>query len=173
MYYPQSEIIPNQHTTTGMVYKDTKQPYTGYYYATSDGKYYEGANFTPTAKELIMSTDRALSNVVTAPIEHTPVPTAEDYSKGYITRYFTIRVNSGFETIREVSKDTYTTTLSNPLYSQAIINWKISGKMMDDDSNPAYTIPGVISLNKKAIMEQEHLIPGINNFLINPIQYHK
>jgi len=173
MYYPQSEITPNQYSETGLIYKDTGLSYKGYYYATSDGRFFEGPNFTPKAKELINTSTRSNRNTAATPTYHYPVPTEENYSEGYILRYFTIRVNSGFETITEVSKDVYTTTIPNPLYSQAVIKWRITGKVLDDTTNPLYTVPGVISENRQAIKEQEHLIPGIKNYLTNLIQYHK
>jgi hypothetical protein len=43
MYYPKSQIVSNLYTNgEEFVYTDNKEPYSGYYYKTSDGKYYTG-----------------------------------------------------------------------------------------------------------------------------------
>ena len=43
MYYPLSQITPNLYTNgSEFAYVNTNQPYTGYYWKTSSGKYYTG-----------------------------------------------------------------------------------------------------------------------------------
>lgn len=43
MYYPKSQIKPNQYTNTGeFLIASSNTEYIGYYYSTSDGKFYSG-----------------------------------------------------------------------------------------------------------------------------------
>ena len=45
MYYPKSQITPNLYTNGNeFVYANTKEPYSGYYFKTSTGKYFTGRN---------------------------------------------------------------------------------------------------------------------------------
>lgn len=45
MYYPKSQIKPNQYTNTGeFLIASSNSEYIGYYYSTSDGKFYSGGN---------------------------------------------------------------------------------------------------------------------------------
>jgi len=52
------------------------------------------------------------------------VPTTDDYTRGYVTRYFVQKVNDG--TIYEVSGDSYNTII-NGLYSKINLIWRIIG----------------------------------------------
>ena len=49
MYYPQSQITTNLYTNGGeFVYVSNQQPYSGYYFKTSTGKYFTGKNQNDT-----------------------------------------------------------------------------------------------------------------------------
>lgn len=66
MYYPKSQITPNLYSNGTLVYKTSRNPYYGYYYATSDKKYYTGRTpNNPQSFELIL-------------LEEDNIPTDED-----------------------------------------------------------------------------------------------
>lgn len=174
MYYPLSEITSNLYTNgSDFVYKGTNQSYKGYYYATTDGKYYTGSNFTPTAQEIIKLDTKNLSNNSISPSNYIPIPTESDYEKGYITRYAIKRVNSGFDTIKEVSKLDYEKSLKDPLYASVSFNWKLTGPLYDDISNVNNPIGGIIDTNQKTIVNLEKTIAQLSDFFKNFAQYAK
>jgi len=173
MYYPPSEITPNLRSTgADLVYKDTLKPYKGYYYATSDGKYYTGATFNLEAKELIKNNSN-INVEITTPDSYIPIPTQDDYNKGYITRYAMKRVNSGYETIKEINQEDYNKSLSNPLYTQVSFKWKITGPINDVFYNMNLPVDGIISTNQKTLKNLESKIPGISQYFKNLVQYAK
>ena len=172
MYYPLSKIIENQYTN-GDEYVELKTsvPYKGYYYSTVDGKFFTGKTYSYTAKELIKLKTTSSVLLVDVPKYFVPAPSEADYIKGYIDRYAIKRVNSGPETIREVSKEDYDRTISNPLYIQRAFRWVITGSMFDDMSIPGYPIHGIITKNLNTVTDLENFIPGASNFFSNYAQY--
>ena len=173
MYYPKSEITANLYTNGGeFINTLTGKTYTGPYYATSDGKYYTGGDYSPTAVELTKYKVTTNQNVST-PTSYTPQPTDNDYTNSFFIRYVIKRVNSGIETIKEVSESDYKNTQSNPLYNTTSFKWKITGPLFDnlfDSNNPVY---GVISTNKRTLQTNESKIPGISKYFVNLAQYSK
>lgn len=172
MYYPLSEVIDNQYTSGGeYVEIDTLKPYKGYYYSTTDGKAFIGKTFSPLAKELIKLNRTLKSPGVDTPKYHVAVPTEEDYRNGYMIRYVIKRVNSGADTIKEVSKEDYTRTILNPLYTQKSFKWILTGPLFDDLSNPEYPVYGIITTNQKTVLDMEKDISGVSDFFSNYSQY--
>ena len=69
MYYPKSQIKPNLYTEgTEFVYKTTNQPYSGYYYKISTGKYFTGRNpdDKPNLELITLTGEDNLTPTVTA-----------------------------------------------------------------------------------------------------------
>jgi hypothetical protein len=101
-------------------------------------------------------------------------PTLQDYSTGYINRYFLKRVNN--DLIYEVDDIQYYDQLSNVidlhLYTGAIVKWFITGETTDTTSGVAI-VPGVITKNKQAIREAEKQISGISKLVTNLLQYYE
>lgn len=173
MYYPKSEITPNLYTNgTEFVNTVTGAYYKGYYYATSDGKYYTGNDYSPTSQELIRSSASLIKNTTT-PASYTPQPTVLDYTNGFFVRYVIKRVNSGVETIKEITAQEYNTIQRNPLYSFTSFKWKITGPLFDNLSNMNHPVYGIINTNKRTLLNEEKKIPGISKFFINLAQYSK
>jgi hypothetical protein len=171
MYYPKSKITENLKTDgNGFLIKETLQSYKGYYYSTFDGKYFAGASPTIGNKELITTT-KTKAKEQTNPQTHSPAPTPEDYQKGYVTRYVCKRVNSGINTIMEITKENSEQLKNNPLYATTSFNWKISGELNTDLSNPNNPIYGAVDVNRKTLHDQEKKIPGISLVFINLAQY--
>lgn len=74
-----------------------------------------------------------------------PVPTAEDYTNGYITRYFVKKANENVTF--EISYITSRSINSN-LYKVVNLRWKISGPKNDIYKNGIMDKAGVIEQNK-------------------------
>lgn len=56
-----------------------------------------------------------------------PIPNSNDYSVGFIFRYFVRKTNDSNGTIYEVSKTTYDSYEANVSYITLRMRWKISG----------------------------------------------
>lgn len=172
MYYPLSEITENLYTAgSEFVYLATRQPYTGYYFSTTDGKYFTGKTNNSSAREIIKATQSTNTYLVQPPSYYLPNPNDEDYEKGFITRYIIKRVNSGEDTIKEVSKQEYERLKNNPLYNRVELEWKITGRVSDDLSNMLYPIYGVSSTNRMKINQLESKIPGISKVFKNYTEF--
>ena len=173
MYYPKSEITPNLYTNgTELVNVVTGAYYKGPYYATSDGKFYTGNDYSPSAQELIKPSINLNNNTAT-PQSYTPQPTINDYTNGYFVRYVIKRVNSGVETIKEINTQEFKTIQRNPLYSFTSFKWKITGPLFDDLSDMNHPVYGIINTNKRTLLGEEKKIPGISKFFVNLAQYSK
>lgn len=173
MYYPKSEITPNLYTNgTEFVSSVTGGYYKGYYFATSDGKYYTGKDYSSSAQELTKPTVNLNQNTNTPPF-YTPQPTDIDYTNGYFVRYVIKRVNSGVETIKEISETEYNGIQRNPLYSFTSFKWKITGPLFDNLSNMNNPVYGIINTNRRTLLGEEKKIPGISKFFVNLAQYSK
>lgn len=174
MYYPLSEITENLYTGGGeFSYKENSVPYSGYYYSTTDGRYFTGNTFSISAKELVKVSSIVRMNTTSSPSDNTNLPTEEDYKKGFIIRYVIKRVNCGPDTIKEVSKEDYEKTVPNPLYTQASLVWYISGPLFDNLDNINFPVYGVVHKNRMTINKLESKVPGISKFFKNFAQYHQ
>lgn len=174
MYYPLSEITQNLYTF-GTEYVDlvTGQSYVGDYFSTTDGKYFTGKTVSSSSREIIKVSQRNDSYLVSNPSSYYPNPEDKDYEAGYITRYVVKRVNSGAETIREVSKEQYEKLIPNPLYAQAEFKWLIAGNYYDNLSNLSYPIYGIIHTNRRTIFDLETKILEISQVFINYTEFAK
>ena len=136
MYYPKSQIKTNLYTNGNELrFVSNKEVYSGYYWTTSDGKYYSGKTpqDTPTQELTIIQKGNVFvpqSNVseidttspnislvyynqlnpiispsLFLPTYYQPQPTQQDYQIGEFRRYFVKKVNEIFYI--EVSKDTF------------------------------------------------------------------
>jgi sensor histidine kinase YesM len=121
-YYPKSQIKTNLYTNGGeLIYALNLELYKGYYYQTSDGKYFSGQTpNTPASQELILDTLAQSSPQVEIPLSYVnytqdslnyinvtnpnlspiqiPVyiptlPTQQDYQIGTFRRYFCKKTN--------------------------------------------------------------------------------
>lgn len=171
MYYPASEIELVSYTSgLDFAVKQTKKPYIGYYYATNDGKYFSGKEYTATTVELTKLFRKNLfDGTIPSYNFHYAQPEESDYERGFFTRYVSKRVNSGFETILEISKEEYDRALRDPLYIARSFTWKLTG--------PLYTtaegIPGIANTNQKTLDELEKSISEVKKYFTNLAQYAK
>lgn len=96
-----------------------------------------------------------------------PVPTAEDYTNGYITRYFVKKANENVTF--EISYITSRSINAN-LYKVVNLRWKISGPKNDIYKNGIMDKAGVMEQNKFEIdrvkkEESVDLSGTLNNLL--------
>jgi len=174
MYYPKSEISSVNYTSGNeFVVKRSRVPYKGYYYATNDGRFFSGKEYTATTVEIIKEEDTLFLKNSTSPTFYYPMPNDADYNNGSFTRYVTKRVNSGLETITEVNEAEFNRTSRDPLYITAKFSWKITGPLHDDLSDPNYPIYGIIDTNKRTLDVVEKTIKGVKNYFKNLSQYAK
>lgn len=123
MYYPKSQITPNLYTNGNeFVILDSNQPYVGYYYKLSNGKYYTGRNQddlpnqqlkqleysdvittnnnTLTIVNIYEENNESYLNIRNTPPKQTfipkynpEIPTQNNYEVGEFVRYFCKKVN--------------------------------------------------------------------------------
>lgn len=133
MYYPLSQITSNLYTNGNeFAYLSNNQPYIGYYWKTSKGKYYTGKTpqDTPISELILLSFNEANASQLidsyynqdavtpvkyinltnppspsSLPIFSPTLPTQQDYTNGEMRRYFCKKTNEII--YLEVSKDTY------------------------------------------------------------------
>lgn len=174
VYYPLSEITENLYTPGyEFIEKDTGKFYTGDYFSTTDGKYFTGKTISINSKELLYTNKSEKSTVVSGFTNDAVIPTESDYEKGSFTRYVIKRVNSGSESILEVSEENFEKSKKNPLYNQVQFVWHITGPLYDDFSNMSYPIQGVVSKNMETIQSLEHKLPGLSEVFNNYSQFYK
>ena len=176
MYYPKSQIITNKYTNgQEFVLINNNQEYIGYYWETSDSKFYTGKTpndinvvelkkFTTTdslllSNQNVVSYNNILSNdtynilkqvdnkkVLLTPIYYQSQPTQQDYQIGEFRRYFVKKINEIFYI--EVSKDTFENIVNrNPQWLYQYYT--------------AFNIPWVISGDKLTVAQTNKRIVGI------------
>ncbi len=112
--------------------------------------------------------------IVNTPNTIVPIPTDDDYSIGFIRRYFTRKANDEHGFTYEISKDEYGDYIDNPFWTTADIKWRIAGPL-----NPTYKENGeeddrgVMNSNKAAIGLAASKIKNIGLYLPNVLQFYK
>ncbi len=112
--------------------------------------------------------------VVNTPNTIVPSPTDDDYSIGFIRRYFVRKANDVNGFTYEIPKDEYAEYIDNPFWTTADIKWRISGPL-----NPTYNDNGeiddrgVMNSNKAAIGIAASKIKNIGLYLPNVLQFYK
>lgn len=86
MYFPSSQIETNLYSSNELVILNTGQPYTGFYWATSTGKYFAGKtpDSTQSTIELVKFQRNSVSNISTA--EPTPEENPQDQRYTFSTK---------------------------------------------------------------------------------------
>jgi hypothetical protein len=176
MYYPKSQIVTNKYTNgQEFVLISNNQEYIGYYWETSDSKFYTGKTpndinvvelkkFTTTdplllSNQNVVSYNNILSNdtynilkqvdnkkVLLTPIYYQSQPTQQDYQIGEFRRYFVKKINEILYI--EVSKDTFENIINrNPQWLYQYYT--------------AFNIPWTISGDESTIAQTNKRIVGI------------
>ena len=102
------------------------------------------------------------------PVSYYPQLISEDYSRGYIIRYFLRLKANKYSTIIEVNEAEYKKFTSNNIingysfFEGISLRWKITGKRND-----------VIMGNTKTLESKELFLPGISKTVGNRLQFWK
>jgi hypothetical protein len=102
-----------------------------------------------------------------------PSPTDDDYSKGFIYRYFLQKANDENSFIFEVSENDYISYKNNPFWKNAEIKWRISGPIESVNISITINDKGVIGSNKAAVSLASSVIKNISLYLPNLLQFHR
>lgn len=106
------------------------------------------------------------------PIQYVPVPTEQDYTTGFIIRYFIQQRDTPGSPIFEISHDTYNRYTSIDYYMGVVLSWRITGELEDKWINNVY-YPSVLTSNKLSINKAARNMPDIKLYLVNLRQYWK
>jgi len=196
-YYPKSRIIENRQANQGEFILPDGKEYTGPYYTTFDNQSFTGANpFTVNSRPLIprissnnegsiiqnesleiFDTLNPLNLSLIDPTPSTPTPTAEDYQKGKITRYFARQRNGTQFRVMEISKDTFDALnnrskgLNTSLWKTTSIFWQISGPERTQVVNGIRRQAGIIDTNQRVLEQAEKNFIGIKQYLTDLKQF--
>lgn len=194
-YYPSSKVIKNQNAESGRILTVDGRYYTGKYYLTYDGKafsgpspeigpnepliiepeivnspIYQSSTVSPKEKLATVSKNPYLSRVQGKPTTYYPQPTASDYKRGYVIRYFTKKENEpGFVT--EISEDEYnsivngTANYDTRFYQTEKILWKLTGPLNSERRSQYNTIPGIIDTNKRLTESASRTFLGLVEYI--------
>jgi len=188
-YYPKSQIKTNLYTNGGeLVYALNLEPYKGYYYQTSDGKYFSGQTpNTPASQELILDTLAQSSPRVETPLSYVnytqdslnyiniinpnlspiqiPVyiptlPTQQDYQIGTFRRYFCKKTNEIIYI--EINKNTFDKLISKDpqILWQLYFPFDLLWTLTGDKQQVAKT-----NRNITLLAQQQFNLPKLNLYL--------
>lgn len=193
-YYPSTKIktnltaLPGEFTLKGVVY-------SGSYYSTYDGKYFSGRNpIEGSNQELKLFQNYSNSDYVrnvnlpessvkkanalakvtqkpqNNPVSYFPVVTEEDYTRGYITRYFLKMVNQvGY--VMEISESEYYSIVNGTAnydvsFMQTVsILWKLTGPLRNKRISQYDTRAGIIDTNQRLIEKASKSFVGLKEFI--------
>lgn len=103
-----------------------------------------------------------------------PVPTEDDYSLGFIIRYFAQKRNDDNAHIFEISQNVFESYRENPHWKTAELKWRISGPQNILYKNDgSIDDKGVINSNKAAITRAAQTLKNIGLYLPNLLQFYK
>jgi len=124
MYFPKSQITPNLYTNGGeFIYASNSNPYTGYYFKTSTGKYFTGRNQDDRPNEEL--------NVITNQV-NTIQNTANPIPQTSIALAF----EGAFPQNANVSDD-----YKDPTYSEDLVLSYLNIQKISLNNLPSYIIP--------------------------------
>jgi hypothetical protein len=194
-YYPSYATI-NNLTTNGEEFFISGVPYSGKYYQTIDNQFYSGPDpqtgpseklskqniverapgfnnvlLPPKLKqELALKTNIVSTRSQGQPGSFFPAPLEEDYTRGYITRYFTKKENQkGY--IIEISREEYNDIVNGDtdydirLYQVTTILWKLTGPLNNTRKSQYNIIPGIIETNRRLTEASNKNFLGIVEFI--------
>jgi hypothetical protein len=162
--------------------------YIGYYHLMDDGIRYTEKSHSDTSKPLAVVSDSVRVYNEIRPVDlgenpkpHQPIPTADDYARGWFVRYFARKVNDSAAEVHEISEDQFNaifsqaTTTNFPLYTVVSLRWKIAGPRFDDVDpiTLRVIVPGVEDTNARSIALAEKTLPNISSKLTKLDQFYE
>lgn len=119
---------------------------------------------------LVVSSDFTTDRIPGKPNSYYPQPTAADYKRGYVIRYFVKKINErGF--ITEISETEYkniqngTADYDIRMYQTVKILWKITGPLNSQRQSQYNVIPGIIDTNKRLTESANKTFLGILDYI--------
>lgn len=194
MYIPKSNIVETGYTQgTEYLITATQLSYKGYYFKDKNGNYWSGKEstsssiqLTPIYKQQTFNPANSLLNqsytkaygktIQTESFNNDFIrPTADDYIKGYFTRYIAKFISASQPTFIEVNKDHYDKIIKNTtlslVYPTVPLFWKLTGPIDDIFNGNIRVQVGVRDANLRSIQEAEKIIKGVSSFLTDPLQF--
>lgn len=162
----------NLHTDGGEFYTlGTTTEYIGYYCIVG-GWIFSGRDRNDESVRLIRIPDlvkeyNQVSTTKLSPdVAHfIPMPTPEDYKRGWFNRYFVRQANDEGKPFIEVDETQYgaVTNGSNdvnaPFYIAVTLRWKITGPHNDIIENGKVVEPGVVDTNRRSVSQIANKYP--------------
>lgn len=102
-----------------------------------------------------------------------PNPSDEDYSLGFIYRYFVQKANDNNSFIYEVSDEDYQKYLKNPFWKTLKIKWRIAGPTQSMYKDGSLYDMGVQNSNKASLSFVSSDFKNISLYLPNLLQFYK
>lgn len=96
-------------------------------------------------------------------LAYIPKPKDDDYSRGYITRYFVQKVNDKNGLIYEINPSNNSKYTNNAFWSNVSLDWMISGGTLDE----------IKTANSKSVRIASKKLPAIQLYLPNLSQFSK
>lgn len=128
------------------------------------------ARVTPNLNSQLNANLKKSAAMSDKPTPYYPVPLPQDYTRGYITRYFIKKINNaGY--ITEISQEEYTNIENGnvlydiSMYMTATIFWKLTGPLNSVRISQYDTREGIIDCNKRLTEKLNLTFLGITDFI--------
>jgi hypothetical protein len=185
LYYTADEITSNLYTSGSQFMTEDNVEYRGTYHSYITGEVYTGSTWNAkTSKKLITFRDLSSKNAEYQQLKPTslvfdkPNPTIvsitqQQINNKMVNRYFLKKVNE--TSIIEVDLEQYQKWINKQIdsvvYLGISIPWTIAGEIEDTNINGTM-IKGVRTKNNLQIQYANSKLPGISDYLNNPLQYY-
>lgn len=105
---------------------------------------------------------------------YVPNPTSADYTRGYITRYFTQKVTDTNSPIFEINANTFTNLQNKPMYVSVSLKWRLKGPKETQYREDGQLLDVSVSeSNRRSILLHYDKIPSLKLYLPNLLQFYK
>lgn len=185
LYYTDKQIVKNLYTTGSEWQTTDGNEYIGPYHTYITGEVYTQSDWNETTSKALVKFEKKNQSVldyqtiknIQVKFE-TPTPaiiqvTNTERTAGYLTRYIAKKYNE--TKIIEVDKMQFDKWLENKIdqnvWQIIPVYWKIKGPLATQIKGAVITL-GVREQNTKTVIDLESRMPGISNYLNNPIQYY-
>jgi len=186
VYYPKSEITNNLYTSGKEWMLEDNTEYLGSYHKYTTGEVYTRSTWNATlSKKLIKFEPTDTVNFIYKELKpdvktkfnsvnaYYPKITSQDRTKGFIKRFFLKKINS--TVITEIGKkqyDEFNKKKIDPNMNISVtIQWIITGPKQDEYQGNILVL-GVATQNKKSIQSAINIMPGIELYLDNVLQFY-
>lgn len=172
MYLPKSKYTGPLYTPEGVYVYEDGTPFKGWFIITYRAEAFEGLNPKEAGKKLLLKAEYDLRNQLNQASEnllHYLEPSQNDYTRGFIKRYF-IKVKAN-NSIKEVTRVAYTAT-NAPFLEKLEITWNLTGPV-DDTQIGSYIKEGAATKNRRVVELAEEKLQGISQYLTDYGEYVK